>query len=46
MGKGMCKELDGEFLPLWSTELIMTESHMEQVYSQSSEWQSRGEASG
>lgn len=45
MGKGMCKVLDGEFLPLWSTELIMTESRMERVYSQSSEWQGRREAS-
>lgn len=45
MGKGMCKVLDGEFLPLWSTELIMTESHMERVYSQSSEWQGRRGAS-
>lgn len=46
MDKGISKAVDGEFLPLWSTEQIMTESHMEQVYSQSSEWQSRREASG
>lgn len=46
MGKEMCTALAGEFLPLWSIEQIMTELHMEQVYSQSLVWQIRREASG